>query len=70
MTKNIKQLQEEADKYKLLWESACEGAKTIIAELEHENQEYIKTLRLIGADDGCSRMSIRAAKVLKQFGKL
>ena len=50
MTKNIKQLQEEADKYKLLWESACEGAKVIIAELEHENQEYVKTLRLIGAD--------------------
>lgn len=34
----IKQLQDEVDKYKLLWESACEGAKAIIAELENENK--------------------------------
>jgi hypothetical protein len=68
--KIINQLQEEADKYKLLWESTYEDAKAIIAELEHENQEYIKTFRLITAEDGCSRMSKRAFEVLKQFGKL
>lgn len=32
----IKQLQDEVDKYKLLWESACEGANVIIAEQEEQ----------------------------------
>ncbi len=43
MTKDIKQiqkenrkLQDEADTYKLLWETACEGAMVIIAEQEEE----------------------------------
>lgn len=34
--KKIEELEEQRDRYKLLWESACEGAKAIIAELENE----------------------------------
>lgn len=40
----IKQLQEEADKHKLLWETACEGAKAIIAEQEQEIKQLKEKL--------------------------
>lgn len=48
----------------------AQEALLIIKELRQQNQKFIEVLRLIACDDGCSRMSIRAHKVLKQFGKL
>lgn len=67
----IKQLQDEADKYKILWESDAEDSKAIIAELENENKFYIQCLRRINScDDSASQQSRDAHQVLKQFGKL
>jgi hypothetical protein len=43
--KEIEKLIEERDRYKLLWESACEGAKAIIAELEYEIKLFKKSLK-------------------------
>lgn len=51
MTKDIKKIQEEnrklqdeADKYKLLWETACEGAMVIITEQEEEIKQLKERL--------------------------
>lgn len=40
----IKELQEEVDKYKLLWESDAEDSKAIIAEQEEEIKQLKEKL--------------------------
>lgn len=40
----LEELQEEVEKYKLLWETACEGAKAIIAEQEEEIKQLKEKL--------------------------
>lgn len=40
----IKNLQEEVERYKLLWETACEGARVIIAEQEEEIKQLKEKL--------------------------
>lgn len=42
---SLNQLKEERERYKLLWEAACEGASAIIAELEAENKRLSEALR-------------------------
>lgn len=52
LAKDFADLEEEREKYKLLWESACEGAKAIIAEQEKEIKVLKqKLLKMRGNND-------------------
>jgi len=44
LQKRIEELQEEVDKYKLLWESDAEDSKAIIAEQEEEIKQLKEKL--------------------------
>lgn len=70
MKDQIKQLTEDRDRYKFLWETDTEGAKVIMAEMEHEIKRYVATLKQINSSDNSTYNATIAHKVLKEFGKL
>jgi G:T-mismatch repair DNA endonuclease (very short patch repair protein) len=70
MSQQIKTLEKNCYKYKLLWEADAEAAKIIMAEMENEIKQYVEALKKINASDNSQYNAKIAHKVLKEFGKL